>query len=129
YQLAPVLVERQRDFHHFAPAVEPVHLPQLETKMVPACLRPIIERVVIEIHAARRKFVQQRLPEMCARTVNERNARAAASAERVAQARSQLDSARPAPDNYDVMEVRHGISDTGVTIYYRRRPGAGKTVE
>ncbi len=84
--------------------------------MMPARLREIVEIVLVEIHAARRNFVQQRLPQMRAGAVDERHARATLAAQPVAEPRGELETAGAAADDHDAMtfRVRHtGCSDSG----------------
>ena len=79
--LAVELVVRRRELHDLARAVEAVHAPELELEVVPARLREVVEVVLVEVHAAGGDFVQQRLPQVRARAVDERHARAALAAE------------------------------------------------
>jgi hypothetical protein len=71
--------------------------------MMPAGLRNVVELVVIHVHAARRKLVQQRLPQMRKRLIEQRYARTATTAQPVSEVRRQFQSAGAAADDHDVM--------------------------
>ena len=58
------LVMGGRNLHHAALAIQPGHAAEAKTEMVPARLCQIIQRVLIDVHAASRDFVQQRFPQM-----------------------------------------------------------------
>ena len=104
-QLPPVLVPGRRDQDDPPRAIEAVHLAQLEAEMVPARLREVVERMLVEVHGAGGELVQQRLPQVRARAVDERHERLPAAAERVAQARRELDAARAAADDDDLVQT------------------------
>jgi len=85
--------------------------------------------VVVEIHAAGGKFMEQWLPEMGARAINERDQRLAAPAQHVAEARGELHPSRSAADDYDLMRISHGTPGLRPADHYRRRPGPRKIVK
>ncbi len=66
--------------------------------------------MMIEVHAAGGEFVQQRLPQMRARAVHQRDARAAFAAEPVAEPRGKFETTRAAADNDDLVEVFHEVA-------------------
>ena len=104
-QLDAIIVERGGDQHHAPLAVEAVHASQLEAEVMPARLREVIQIVLVEVHAAGGDLVQQRFPQMSARTVDERDLRAALASELVAQTRRELEATGAATDDYDLMHV------------------------
>src|SRR5205814_5507497 len=78
-----------------------------EGEVVPARLREVVALVRVEIEAARGDLVQQRLPQVRGRAVDERHGTAAPARDAVAQPGGQLQSARPAADDHDMMQARH----------------------
>jgi hypothetical protein len=76
--------------------------------MMPARLRDIVQGMVVEVHGAGGEFVQQRLPEMRARAIDERDRGALAVAQRIAEAGRQLETAGAAADDDYLMQLRHG---------------------
>ncbi len=70
---------------------------------MPVALRLIGKLVASGIHAAGRDFVQQRLPDVRARPIDERDLCLAASAELVAELRREFETAGAAADDDDVM--------------------------
>src|SRR5262245_23969814 len=70
-QLAALFIQGASDLDHASAAVKPVHLTQLETKVMPPRLRQVVERMVVEIHAAGDELVEQRLPQMGARAIHQ----------------------------------------------------------
>ena len=101
-----VLVAPRAHRHFTARAVEAFHFAELEVEMVPARLRQIVELVLIGIHAAGRDFVQQRFPQMRARAVDQRDASMTFASGRVAEPGCELEPARAAADNYDMVDSR-----------------------
>ncbi len=74
--------------------------------MVPARLREVIELVLVGIHAAGGDFVQERLPQVRARAVDERDHRALPAPERVAEPGCELEPAGAAADDHYVVHTR-----------------------
>ncbi|MNC92347.1 hypothetical protein D3C83_87540 [compost metagenome] len=70
--------------------------------MVPARLREVRQCMVVEVHAAGRELVQQRLPQVGARAVHQRDAGAPPAAEPVAQPRRQFQAPGPTPHDHDL---------------------------
>ena len=101
-----VLVAPRAHRHFAARAVEAFHFAELEVEMVPARLRQIVELVLIGIHAAGRDFVQQRFPQMRARAVDQRDASMTFASGRVAKPGGELEPARAAADDYDMVDAR-----------------------
>src|SRR5690349_17621798 len=87
-------------------AIEPLERAEHEGEAVPARLREVVELVRVDVHAARGHFVQERLPEVRAAAIDERHVGAALLAERVAQARGELEPAGAAAHHDD--PLRHG---------------------
>ena len=97
-------------------AVEADQLAEPEAEMVPVRLREVVELVLVEIHAARGDLVQQRLPQVGARAVDERHLAPAAAAERVAEPRRELQAAGAAADDDDAVELLAWIGSPGLTF-------------
>ena len=118
--LAAAIVMDRRKLDLPVRAVEPLHPSQPELKVVPARLKQIVQLVVVEVHAAGRDLVQQRLPQVRARLVDQRDQCLLAFAELVAQARGELEAAGASADDDDSVQpgrsgISHGsIVDTGV---------------
>ena len=72
---------------------------------MPVRLREIVELVAVDVHAARCDFVQQRLPHMRARAIDEDYVGLPALAEGVAQAGREFQAARSAADDDDAMRT------------------------
>ena len=86
--------------------VEVKHLALLEFKMMPACLRNVLQLVGIRIHAAGSDFMQQRLPQVGGRTVNQYDMRFLVLAQLISQPGDQLQSAcSPADHNDSVQQL------------------------
>src|SRR5262245_30964123 len=105
-QLPPSLVQGRRNEHATPLPVEAIHFAQLEAEMVPARLGQVIEGVLLEVHGAGRELVEQRLPQVRARAIDERDESLAAAPQLVPQARCELYAARAAPDDHDPMHCR-----------------------
>ena len=82
-------------------AVEAGHLADAIDEAVPVGLRQVVDLVHAQVHAAGGDLVQQRLPEVRALPVDQRDAGLAALAELVAQAGGKLEPAGAAADNDD----------------------------
>ena len=107
----------RREVDLLARAIEPLHAPEPELEVMPARLEQIVQLVVVEVHAAGRDLVQQRLPQVRARLVDQRDQRLLALAELVAQARGELEPAGASADDDDpVQPGRSGISHWSVLI-------------
>jgi hypothetical protein len=65
--------------------------------------------VPVHIHAARGDLVQQRLPDVGARLIDERHIRKAVAGEPVSEARGEFEAARATADDYDAMRTRQGL--------------------
>jgi hypothetical protein len=63
--------------------------------------------MVIEVHAARGDFVQQRLPQVRACAIDKRHASAAPTAERIAEPRREFEAAGATADDDDAMRKWH----------------------
>ena len=75
---------------------------------MPARLKQVIQLVVVQVHAAGGHLVQQRLPQVRAGLVHQRDQRLLAAAQRVSQARGELQTARAAA--HDDHPVQTGIA-------------------
>src|ERR1700686_3564837 len=78
--LAPLVIEGGGEMHLLGGAIEPDHLAQAITEPVPMRLGEVVQLVFAGVHAARRCFVQQRLPQMCPGNFHQRHARPPAAA-------------------------------------------------
>ena len=93
-----------------AGAVEADQLADAVAEMVPVGLGQIVQRVVVEVHAAGGDLVQQRLPQMGARLVDQRDLGLAALAQLVAEAGHQLEPAGAAADDDDPRQGGRGAA-------------------
>jgi hypothetical protein len=107
--LGAVVVEHRRDGDLAAPAIERLQRALSEGEAMPARLGEVIELVGVDVEAARGDLVQQRLPDVGGRTVDERHRGAAPAPEAVAETRGELQSARAAADDHDMMLIRHEV--------------------
>ncbi len=64
--------------------------------------------MIVDAECPRRELVQQRLPHVGARSVDERDVRAALPAEPVAQARDKLEPSGAAADDHDAVRALSG---------------------
>ncbi len=103
--LVSFLVDVGCDVHLAPRAIEPDHLAHAIAEVVPVRLREVVELVHREVHAARRDLVQQRLPQVRARLVDQCNVRLRALAQRVAEPGGELEPARAAADHDDAMRT------------------------
>ena len=101
--VAGLLVQQRREQDRLVRAIETFHAAELEIEVVPARLGEVVELVVVLVHAAGGHLVQQRLPQVRARAVDERDARPPLRAEPVAEAGGELESARAAADDHDAV--------------------------
>ena len=72
-------------------------------------LRHVLEFVLVDIHAAGRDLVQQRLPDVRPRFVDERDRRLAFLAQLVAERRGEFQTAGTAADHNDMRQF--GLGD------------------
>src|ERR1700688_1950569 len=84
-------------------AIEADHLAETKPEAVPISLGQIVELVPANIHATGRYFVEERLPQMRARSFDKSYIRQAMPAQPVAEARDELDPARATTDDDDAM--------------------------
>lgn len=101
-----LVVEHRRELDVLLLAIDAGKCAEPIVEMVPARLRQIFELVVVEVHAAGRDLVQQRLPEVGARAVDERDLGALLLAEGVAEARGELKAAGASADDDDAVHGR-----------------------
>ena len=85
-------------------SIQPDHLAITVAEMMPVGLRQIVERVVIDVHAPGGHFVQQRLPQMSARTLDQRDVGSFALAQLVTQPGRQFQAGGTPADNHDVVQ-------------------------
>ena len=101
--LPAVVVEDRGQMHFVARAVEPGDRPEPEPEVVPIGDQEVVDAVQIGIHAPRRDLVQQRLPQMSLKAVDERNDRAPAPTQRVTEPCRERQSGGAAADDDDPM--------------------------
>ena len=89
--------------HALAGSIEADHLADAVAEMVPMRLGEIVQRVVVQVQAACGDLVQQRLPEMGARPLDQRHLGLAAPAQPVAEPGHQLQAAGTAADHDDAV--------------------------
>ena len=91
--------------HHLRRAVEADHLAEMIAKMVPMPLGEIVELVLGRIHAAGRDRVQQRLPQMRAAALDQRDIGEASLAQPVAETGDKLETRRSAANDDDPVRM------------------------
>src|ERR1700730_3776541 len=96
----------RRKVNLLACAIESNHLSKAIAKVMPMRLGKVIERMLVEIEAARRHGMEKRLPEIRARLVDERDPSSLAPCERVAQACGKFQSRSTTTDDSDFMKCR-----------------------
>jgi hypothetical protein len=101
---APFVVIRRRQVHEPLRAIEPGHLPETIAEAMPVRLRQIVEFMAPRVHAAGRDLVQQRLPQVRARPLDQRDVSLAPSAELVAEPCHQLQPAGAAAHDDDLRQ-------------------------
>jgi hypothetical protein len=104
--LAAFVVDERRDADLAPLAVEADHLADAIAEMVPVRLRVVVDLVDAEVEAAGRDLVQQRLPEMRPRLVDEGDFGAPPPAQGVAEPRRELQPAGAAAHDDDPMRGR-----------------------
>jgi hypothetical protein len=137
---ASFVVECRGQPNSFPLAIEPDHLAEAVAEAVPMRLREVVELMLARVQTAGGNCMQERLPQMHARTFHERNARAPAPSKAVAQPRGELKACSSSPNDYNAVKhcrvepfrqaVGHGSSPsrhTGVTKPdYRRGIGCDR---
>ncbi len=109
---------------HQAPrAVEADHLAEAELEAVPIGLGEIVELVPGNVHAAGGDFMEQRLPQMGARLLDQRDVGAAVPAQRIAEPGDEFEPPGASAHDDDAMQAgaRHSHNRPGV----RRRDRHG----
>jgi hypothetical protein len=91
--------------HLLGGAIEPDHLAQAVTEPVPMRLGEVVQLVLAGVHAAGRRFVQQRLPKMRAGAFHQRDTRPTAPAKAVAEPGDELEPRRAAADHGNLMQA------------------------
>jgi hypothetical protein len=100
-QFRAILIEARRHLDKLALPVDAGQFALLEFEVVPARLRHVLELVRVRVHAAGRHLVQQRLPDVRGRAVDQRHLRRTRLAKLVAQPRDKLEPAGSATDHDD----------------------------
>ena len=103
--LAPLVIEGGGEMHFLGGAIEPDHLAQTIAEPVPMRLGEVVQLVLAGVQAARRDFVQQRLPKMCPGTFHQGDTRPPAPAEAVAEPGDELEPRRTAADHDDLVQA------------------------
>src|SRR5262245_29118231 len=98
-----LVVQVRRELDLALGPVEPDQFADAIVEMVPMGLRPEFHLLDRKIHASCRDLMQQRLPEVGPRFVNQRNIGDPAPAQRVAKPRDQLEASGTAADDDDAM--------------------------
>ena len=101
--LLPIGVQDRRQMHLALRPVETVHAAGLEGEMMVAGMAQEIHVVVMRPHGADRHLMQQRLPDMGERIVDEGDLRPPAAAQPVAELGGQHQPAGAAADDNDVV--------------------------
>ena len=108
--LPPLVVVGGRHTHHAPPAVDADEAAEAKREAVPVRLRQVVDLVRAQVHAARSDLVQQRLPEVRAALVDQRDMGLLAPAQSVAEPGDQLQPAGASADNDDAMRLfRHAL--------------------
>jgi quercetin 2,3-dioxygenase len=124
---AMLLVHHRTDQHFARGPIEADHLAVAVLEAMPMRLREVIELVDIEVDGAGRQFVQVGLPEVRATALDERDLRATAPTEGVAETGGKLEAAGTATDDDDVRTVVGGrIWDHGPGHLLARASVAGE---
>ena len=103
---AAILVVCRSEVNALVGAVDADHLAIAILEAVPVPLRLIGQLMAPGVHASGGDFVQQRLPDMRACPIDERDLGLAFSAELIAELRCKLEPAGAAADNDDAVELR-----------------------
>ena len=81
-------------------------------------LREIVELMLAQVHAPGRNRMQQRLPQMGARTFNEGDARAGTPSHAVAEPGDELNPRGAAPDHHNAVQ-RLGFQPRRQSVVHR----------
>jgi hypothetical protein len=103
--LAALVIVGGGEMHEPVGPVEPDHFPEAEVEPMPGCLGQIVELVRADVDAAGGSLVEERLPEVRAGGVDQRDFGLALAPELIAQPRYQLEPARPAAHDDDPMQA------------------------
>ena len=103
--LLALVVKRGRQMNFAVFAVEPDHFAEAKPKIVPVGVREIVDLMLRGIHAAGGDFMKQRLPEMGAGTLDQRNPRLALGRQTVAKARYELQSPGPSAHDDNMVQI------------------------
>ena len=125
--LAALLVVGRGEEHELLLAVDAGHLAVAELEPVPIALRLIGKLVAADVHAAGGDLVQERLPDVRARLLDERDLRLALASELVAEPGRELEAAGAAAHDDDVMQAvvgvhRHHLRSGRIHLVHRRAP-------
>jgi hypothetical protein len=104
--LAALVVDERRHVHNAAGAIEARHAAGAIGEAVPVGLRQVVDGVHALVHAAGGDLVQQRLPQVRALAVDQRDRRLAAPSEPAAEPRDELQATGTAPHDHDRMWPR-----------------------
>jgi len=122
-QFRAILIEARRHLDKLALPVDAGQFTLLEFEVVPTRLGHVLELVRVRVHAARRHLVQQRLPDVRGRAVDQRHLRRAGLAKLVAQPRDKLEPAGSATDHDDpVCLLLRSCHRAGLSTYGCRLP-------
>jgi len=102
---APLIIKGGGEMHLLRGAIEPDHFAQTVTEPVPMRLGEVVQLVLAGVHAARHRFMQQRLPKMCPGTFHQRDARPPAPAEAVAEPGDELQPRRAAAHHHNLVQT------------------------
>src|SRR5215475_500959 len=101
--LASLVVQVRGEVNLALVAVEPDQFPDTIVEVVPMGLSPEFRFLHLKFHASRRDVMQQRLPEVGARLVDQRHMSNATPTERVAKACNELKASGTAANDDDAM--------------------------
>ena len=94
--------------HDLAPRpIEAAHLAELEAEAVARRMREVVEAIGLDRQRAGRDLVQQRLPDVGQRAVDERDARPLAAPEPIAEPGREHEPAGAAAHDHDARRERH----------------------
>ena len=103
--LLTIVVKRRRKMNFAIFPVNAYHFPEAKSEVVPVSVHKIVYLMLSYVHAARGNFMKQRLPQMRAGTLDQRNRCLASSSKAVAEAGRQFESPRSAPYNDNMVEI------------------------
>ena len=119
--LFSIVVQGRRKQHLLALAIQADHAAQTVAKMIPARLCEVFQLILGRIQRSRRNLVQQRLPDMCAAGVDQRDFCKMFPAKPVAQPGRQFQTGRSAADDNDVRRLSHVASAFSALYISSRR--------